>query len=109
MDEKLIADATGRNALYKIHVSLGKIVNSLNEKGGRKSIAPESRASLAPESVIDDEDTEEKTIITHDTRGADDEDEDELTVMNEEKTVLTLRTRNSGDSILEEILSDDEL
>ncbi|EKD14712.1 uncharacterized protein L3040_002860 [Drepanopeziza brunnea f. sp. 'multigermtubi'] len=31
IDEKLVADATGRNALFKIHVSLGKIVNALKE------------------------------------------------------------------------------
>ena len=49
IDDKLIADATGRNALYKIHVSLGKIVNSLGEKQGRKSIMPEGRQIITPE------------------------------------------------------------
>ena len=31
IDDKLVSDATSRNALYKIHVSLGKIVNALDE------------------------------------------------------------------------------
>ncbi|KAK4106714.1 ARM repeat-containing protein [Parathielavia hyrcaniae] len=30
VDGQLLSDATGRNALYKIHVSLGKIVNTLD-------------------------------------------------------------------------------
>ena len=32
VEEGLISDATSRNALYKIHVSLGKIVNSMDEQ-----------------------------------------------------------------------------
>ncbi|OAA55580.1 nuclear condensin complex subunit [Niveomyces insectorum RCEF 264] len=31
VDSQLLSDATGRNALYKIHVSLGKIVNNLDQ------------------------------------------------------------------------------
>ncbi len=36
IDDKLIPDATGRNSLYKIHVSLGKIVNTLKEDDAEK-------------------------------------------------------------------------
>ncbi|KAF5870926.1 putative condensin subunit cnd3 protein [Botrytis fragariae] len=35
-NKKLGLDATGRNALFKIHVTLGKIVNSLAEKDARE-------------------------------------------------------------------------
>ncbi|KAB8292263.1 hypothetical protein EYC80_008005 [Monilinia laxa] len=35
-NKKLGLDATGRNALFKIHVTLGKIVNALAEKGVRE-------------------------------------------------------------------------
>lgn len=58
VDEKLVVDATGRNALYKIHVSLGKIANALAEKEkSRKSTFGESlrssvRESLAPEGSL---------------------------------------------------------
>lgn len=51
VETNLIADTTGRNALYKIHVSLGKIVNSLDqakEAGLRRSTASRS-VSLAPD------------------------------------------------------------
>ncbi|SZE99917.1 unnamed protein product [Blumeria hordei] len=34
IDRKIITDTTGRNALFKIHVSLGKIVNSFKEIRG---------------------------------------------------------------------------
>lgn len=40
VNQNLLSDATSRNALYKIHVSLGKIVNQLAEQqetGGRPS------------------------------------------------------------------------
>ena len=53
-----MSDATGRNALYKIHVSLGKIVNGLAEKApkGRKASTPvEDRTTL-----LDDEEGEGK-------------------------------------------------
>jgi len=56
VDDKLVVDATGRNALYKIHVSLGKIVNALAEKEkSRKSTFGESlrsRDSAAPEGSL---------------------------------------------------------
>jgi len=52
VDDKLVVDATGRNALFKIHVSLGKIVNALAEKEkSRKSTFGESLRSSARESV----------------------------------------------------------
>jgi condensin complex subunit 3 len=72
VDGKVMSDATGRNALYKIHVSLGKIVNSLTEKAprGRKASAPvEDRTML-----LDDEEREEKP------RMQDLEEEDENTI-----------------------------
>lgn len=56
VEEKLLTDTTGRNALSKLHVSLGKIVNGLNEREkqgpgpGRKSMLPDSaRTSATPE------------------------------------------------------------
>lgn len=90
VDEKLISDATGRNALFKIHVSLGKIANM-----ARASVAPSvDRAStvdsVAPsvaEQTEEEGESEEGTV-----RGAGDADE-EVTI-----TAATL---------LEDLLSDD--
>lgn len=77
VDSHLLADATSRNALYKIHVSLGKIVNSLDQPAagsvaGRRST---SRAtSLGPDdrTVLPDH-----TVVEPHIKEEDEEDEDE--------------------------------
>lgn len=47
VDDGLLADnTTGRNALYKLHVSLGKIVNAL-DKDKEKTPVPSSRRSVS--------------------------------------------------------------
>jgi condensin complex subunit 3 len=109
VDDKLLSDATGRNALYKIHVSLGKIVNSLGEIQGRQSSAAEGRTSMTPEdrTVVPGDDDDEKTIMTTTTRVKDEESDEEQTVMIHEKSTLAVRTK-PRDSLVEELLSDDE-
>lgn len=105
VDNKLIADATGRNALYKIHVSLGKIVNGLAEKekaGGRKSVFGQSLRS----SVGTDDD---KTVM---------EDDDKMERATRKKSVEKEEpeaeegdgdvTTKKRDSLVEDLLSDDE-
>lgn len=37
MEEKLLPDATGRNALFKVHVALGKLHNALQEADAASS------------------------------------------------------------------------
>lgn len=119
VDRKIIADATGRNALYKIHVSLGKIVNSIGEKQGRKSIMPEGRQIISPEgkTVLDvEEDDDEKTEflttrkkmqgrIEEEGELEEDEEDNDGTVIGEGETITSPRKR---DSLMEELLSDDE-
>ncbi|KAI1267267.1 ARM repeat-containing protein [Xylariaceae sp. FL1019] len=53
VEEELLTDATSRNALYKIHVSLGKIVNQLGEQDKMSQISRRSvsRSSVAPSQV----------------------------------------------------------
>ena len=119
IDDKLIADATGRNALYKIHVSLGKIVNSLSEKQGRKSIMPEGRQIITPEgkTVLDvEEDDDEKTenltarkkkqgrIEEEEEEAELEEDDDDGTIIGDGETITSPRKR---DSLVEELLSDE--
>jgi condensin complex subunit 3 len=98
IEDKLISDATGRNALYKIHVSLGKIVNTLTEKEakGRKSSIP-----LAEDKVVlgDEEEVEKTEVVKAEQEyegivlGELDEDESKLT----------------RDSLVEDLLSDDDV
>lgn len=121
VDDKIVSDATGRNALYKIHVSLGKIVNSLAEKRGRKSIMPDGRQIISPEgkTVLESEEDEgEKTeallIRSKEKQGTiaeededdleEEEDRDDGTMIGEGETITSPRKR---DSLVEELLSDE--
>ncbi|KAI1007944.1 Condensin complex subunit 3 [Podosphaera aphanis] len=47
IDNKLVSDTAGRNALLKIHVSLGKIVNSMKDKEDDKESGEDSRCTLS--------------------------------------------------------------
>ncbi|KAF3770442.1 hypothetical protein M406DRAFT_59453 [Cryphonectria parasitica EP155] len=51
VEMNLISDTTGRNALYKIHVSLGKIVNTLDQakESGRRRSTMSRSVSLGPD------------------------------------------------------------
>jgi condensin complex subunit 3 len=119
VDDKLVADATGRNALFKIHVSLGRIVNSLGEKQASKSSLPEGRESETPEVETPvaeeekDEEEEEDTVVAmkqEDVEEEDDDEEEEITIMGE-TAVLTTRPKpgqRPRDSLVDELLSDDD-
>lgn len=114
VEESLLTDATGRNALYKIHVSLGKIVNALGE-GDRMS--RRSRSASVAHSVISSagtavsgetadktmtDDGDDATIvprrrsgdgtILEDVEEEDEEDEGDTTVKREEDLVEELLT-----------------
>ena len=114
VDEQLLADATGRNALYKIHVALGKIVNNFDQAQvdpgfGRRSVssrAPSVALSVATAaSMIKEEDNdrtimEERTII-EDRTVIKEEDEDD-------SGGTTVIHHDDGDSLVEELLTDGE-
>ncbi|KAI1120373.1 ARM repeat-containing protein [Nemania abortiva] len=90
VEDNLLTDATGRNALYKIHVSLGKIVNALGD-GDRMSRRSRS-VSVAP-SVATSTATADKTATT------DDGDDDATVVVG----------RRSGDAtVLEDVQEEAE-
>jgi condensin complex subunit 3 len=97
VDDKLISDATGRNALYKIHVSLGKIVNSLTEKTSRSR---KSSAVVEDKTVLVDEGIEESAVEKTELVKVEEEDEG---------TVLADETRVGRDSLVEELLSDEDV
>lgn len=122
IDEKLIPDATGRNALFKIHVSLGKIVNNLTE---REKSAPKSRkSSVAPSmagdaSIVGDENTVlvDRTVV-EDRTEVGEGDKTELVKVEEEEdddddtaTVVAegdVGEKSTRDSLVESLLSDDD-
>jgi condensin complex subunit 3 len=107
IEDKLIADATGRNSLFKIHVSLGKIVNSLKDddrEGSaslRASVSSGGRQSVARSIEIEDEGTvvddagEEKLESVKVEEDAADDDEGTVVGANETR-----------DELVEELLSD---
>lgn len=122
-------DATGRNSLYKIHISLGKIVNSLNEK--EKENGPEKaragrKSSVTPSVLGADEDAgEEETTVLERTPEVEAEVVETIKEEEEEEdTILAVaagsgigskhgslggnaKRRETSDSLVEELLSDD--
>ncbi|KAI2601893.1 condensin subunit Cnd3 [Hypoxylon sp. NC1633] len=93
--ENLVSDATGRNALYKIHVSLGKIVNQLGEqdKASRRSVSRSVSLALDDRTI-----TEDVTIVP--------EPRIEENVVEDKVDISAMVTRGEGDSLIEELLTD---
>lgn len=103
MDSKVLADATSRNALYKIHVALGKIVNALGEQAetGRRM----SRSTSASASVLG----EERTVVRAEPGIKEEEEGEEsegTVVAGDDKTQIEQETQ--ADSLVEDLLSDEE-
>ncbi|KEY67316.1 hypothetical protein S7711_04568 [Stachybotrys chartarum IBT 7711] len=93
VEEGLLSDATSRNALYKIHVSLGKIVNHLDEQ------APVNRRTSRSVSVILDKPAEGKEA-TEEPRIKEEEEE-----LSDDGTVV-MKKENS--SLVDDLLNDEE-
>lgn len=114
VEDKLVSDATGRNALFKIHVSLGKIANTLKDeeagndtlrasttsRGSRKSSSAPSVEIEREESVIEEE---EKTVLGEVKERIEKAEEDE----EDEGTVVGNKTEVERDSLVEALLDDD--
>ncbi|KAF7948084.1 uncharacterized protein EAE97_003495 [Botrytis byssoidea] len=132
-NKKLGLDATGRNALFKIHVTLGKIVNSLAEKdtreesvlrGGsvmRDSVrgesvpigdsnrsragSVESKKSRGPEVIMDSQ-IKMESVEEDEEENAEEEDVDEsegTIIAEQEKTIVP---PEEEESLLEQQLQD---
>ncbi|KAK8117303.1 uncharacterized protein PG998_005584 [Apiospora kogelbergensis] len=114
VEDNLLSDATGRNALYKIHVSLGKIVNGLNEQQEKSKFRSSSRSvtgsvagSSVAGSVAGDEKSavemmmDEKTIMEEYEEG----DEKDVTVMSSARKPIIKKeeiTSDEDDNVAEE-------
>lgn len=112
VETNLISDTTGRNALYKIHVSLGKIVNNLDqakEAGFRRSTASRS-VSLAPEPAAED-----RTMVGQEPQiKEEEEEEDNESRLEADDSNDTVKPKSEdvteagdGDSLVSELLDDD--
>lgn len=88
-----MSDATSRNALYKIHINLGKLVNALDEQPTQR------RTSRSVSVLTDRQSPEEDKILISEPRIKEEDEESDDTVMPKEE-------RQS--SLMEELLSDDE-
>ena len=137
MEDNLLSDATGRNALYKIHVSLGKIVNSLNEgdKMSRRSRSVSVANSVATSaagtqsvasgdrSMTGTDDGEDATVVLRRKDGdntvledvaeeeeeeGEGDDDDDTVKLEPDSNENTIVKADGADELVEEFLSDEE-
>lgn len=124
VEQNLVADTTGRNALYKIHVSLGKIVNALDQakeagmrRGSRSSMSRsvslgpdehavnrEDRTTVGTEPQIKEEEEDGGLGGVDREDGKDDSDEGTVIQTNGD---VTKAEPDEADSLVSELLDDD--
>ncbi|KAI0156636.1 condensin subunit Cnd3 [Hypoxylon sp. FL1284] len=106
VEENFLSDATSRNALYKIHVSLGKIVNQLGEQDKMSRRSGSRSVSLAPsdEKTV----TEDATVVPEPAIEEEQEEEQEDGGPQEEGDISTTIRPGEGDSLVEDLLTDEE-
>jgi condensin complex subunit 3 len=112
VDEELLTDATSRNALYKIHVSLGKIVNQLGEqdKMSRRSVS--RSVSVAPSVATSHDKTitdEEDVTIVPGRRSADATVLENVVEEEVDRDGDTVVRHGEEDSLVDELLTDDDV
>ncbi|KAJ4175066.1 chromosome condensation complex Condensin, subunit G [Fusarium falciforme] len=97
VEDGLLSDATSRNALYKIHVSLGKIVNALDDQQQQ----PPYRRSSRSTSVTLDRQTpeEEKSVVSEPRIKEEEEESDDTIVPKEERESLVEELLSDGDDV----------
>lgn len=104
----MLTDATSRNALYKIHVSLGKIVNALDHENTANATRQSRSVSVAltDKTVLSESD---KTVVPEDTkvkieeRSDEDENQDsDATMVKREDVVNELLSDEDGDTAMQD-------
>lgn len=108
VEHNLLSDATGRNALYKIHVSLGKIVNNLDAQEATAAAVGGVRAFSRSVSVaVEDKTVAEDRTVVPDSDIKEEEVEDDVVddgdSVAEEVTVV----QGADDSLVSNLLDDD--
>ncbi|KAH7193440.1 nuclear condensing complex subunit [Fusarium flagelliforme] len=96
VEEGLLSDAPSRNQLYKIHVSLGKIVNALDEQS-----QPTYRRASRSTSVLADQQSpeEEKSVVEEPSIKEEEEDSDNTVVPKEDRESLVDDLLSDGDDV----------
>ncbi|KAM0247641.1 hypothetical protein ACHAP5_003888 [Fusarium lateritium] len=95
VQDGLLSDTTSRNALYKIHVSLGKIVNALDEQQPAYR-----RSSRSMSTTLDQQSPEEDRTTTTEEPSIKEEDEES------EGTVIA---KDDRESLVDDLLSDEDV
>lgn len=129
VENPALSDATSRNAMYKIHVSLGKIVNALDSAaasapgaglsvagGGRRSMSRSASMGIEDRTAVADGDR--TAILLNDEETIKEEDEEDGTMGQvtvdggDDDTVVMRRGktpagRGVDDSLVDDLLTDD--
>lgn len=105
MDDRLVIDTAGRNALNKIHVSLGKIIATFGEADVEESRLSRT-VSVAGE---DKSEVTDKTMLTETNIIKEEDESNEGTIMTRdvnsgEGTIVQDRSK---DTLVEDLLSDE--
>lgn len=105
VNDKLVTDTAGRNALNKLHLSLGKAVASLGRTGG------ESRRTSRSVSVITEDRSEatDKTSLTETTIKEEEESVNGTVVPEEDSDEGTVVQDRDRDTLVDDLLTDEEL
>jgi len=100
VEDGLLTDTTSRNALYKVHVALGKIINALDEN---KPVA-DMRASTQSAGTVTTSGrqvTEERSVVEDDIP-----EEEEQTVMQDDEQVTAVLKTEGDDAGDATVMSD---
>lgn len=104
VNDRLVSDTTGRNALNKIHVSLGKIVANLGETELHSRRVSRS-VSIAGEDKTDNDD---RTVIAEPRIKEEDEESNATMRQDDESDEATVIPDKEKDTLVDELLTDEE-
>ncbi|KAK9789075.1 putative Nuclear condensin complex subunit 3 C-terminal domain-containing protein [Seiridium cardinale] len=112
VEENLLSDATSRNALYKIHVSLGKIVNQFAEqdKVSRRSVS-RSMSMMSMSATGDEKTVTEDSVLTQEPikeEELSDEDGPSNDTTIRQQEMPEVQEGQEEESLVEELLTDGE-
>ncbi|UKZ79364.1 hypothetical protein TrVFT333_007115 [Trichoderma virens FT-333] len=103
IEEGLVTDTTGRNALLKIHVSLGKIVNSLDDQR-----PAQGRTSRSVSEAVDRQSPSEKSAHSNPDDDKDPDEDKEVKIEDDSDNSTVVPENPERDELVEELLSDED-
>lgn len=114
IDGNLIQDVTGRNALYKIHVSLGKIVNGMRDSEASDDLGSSVSSNKSHEDTVCGDASDEVTVlptteVAHDNEGADINVHNKTEIFEESDSNEPLHSQEEGDALDGENTANDQV